>query len=502
VAASTPTSEQQDIIDACLTGANLVIEAGAGTGKTSTLKMVAGAQPQHRGLYVAYNKAIASDAKRSFPASVTCATAHSLAFRAVGRRFAHRLNGPRMPARQAADLLGITQPIPIGRRPNQKPGTADRTISIDPAKAARLALETVTRFCHSDAAQVEPWHVPVPAGLDDPAVAAGLREALCPLARLAWRDLSDPDGRLRFTHDCYLKLWQLSDPRLPAEYVLLDEAQDANPVVAAIVDRQTHAQRILVGDRCQAIYGWRGAIDAMSRFQADQRLCLSLSFRFGQAIADQANTWLSLLDAPLRLRGYPQITSTVGAVSSPDAVLCRTNAEAVRQLLVATTEGRKAALVGGGGEIRRLAEAAISLRAGVGTDHPELFVFRTWGEVQEYVEQDASGSDLKAFVQLIDSYGAEVVIDIIDRLTPEGAADVVVSTAHKAKGREWASVRIAGDFPEPRASCNGQPAEVPHADAMLAYVAVTRARLALDPEGLAWVTQQPTAVPQSTLFAP
>jgi len=62
---------------------------------------------------------------------------------------------------------------------------------------------------------------------------------------------------LRFTHGCYLKLWQLSDPRLLADYVLLDEAQDANPVAAAIADRKLHAQRILVGDRCQAIYGWR-----------------------------------------------------------------------------------------------------------------------------------------------------------------------------------------------------------------------------------------------------
>jgi UvrD-like helicase C-terminal domain len=168
-------------------------------------------------------------------------------------------------------------------------------------------------------------------------------------------------------------------------------------------------------------------------------------------------------------------------------VLCRTNAEAVRQLLVAADTGRKAALVGGGAEIRRLAEAAISLRADAGTDHPELFAFRTWGEVQEYVEQDASGSDLKVFVQLIDTYGPEVVIDIVDRLSPEEAAETVVSTAHKAKGREWPTVRIAGDFPEPRRSHNGQPAQVPRADAMLAYVAVTRARQVLDPEGLAWV---------------
>jgi superfamily I DNA/RNA helicase len=471
-----PTGEQQAIIDAYQTHANLVIEAGAGTGKTSTLRLLAACTPRRRGLYVAYNKAIATDAKRSFPASVTCATAHSLAFRAVGRRFAHRLNGPRMPARQTARELGITRPLPV-----RNAGL------LAPQQVARLVMETITRFCHSDTTQVEPWHVPKSPGLDDPASVAVLKEALVPLARPAWADLSDPEGRLRFTHDCYLKLWQLSDPRLAADYLLLDEAQDANSVVAAIVDRQTHAQRILVGDHCQAIYGWRGAIDAMSRFQAEQRLCLSQSFRFGPAIAAEANKWLQLLDAPLRLRGFGRIASTVGPLALPDAVLCRTNAEAVRQLLVAADAGRRVALVGGGSEIRRLAEAAISLRVGAGTDHPELFAFRTWGEVQEYVEQDASGSDLKVFVQLIDTYGPEVVIDIIDRLSPEQAAEVVVSTAHKAKGRDWPTVRIASDFPEPRRSHNGQPTEVPRADAMLAYVAVTRARCTLDPQGLAWV---------------
>src|SRR5438093_5102785 len=104
-----PTPEQQAITDAYLTGHNLVIEAGAGTGKTSTLRLLANAAPQRRGIYVAYNRAIADDAKRSFPPNVTCATAHSLAFRAIGRAFDHRLSAPRMPAREVARQLAITR---------------------------------------------------------------------------------------------------------------------------------------------------------------------------------------------------------------------------------------------------------------------------------------------------------------------------------------------------------------------------------------------------------
>jgi hypothetical protein len=468
----TPTPEQQAIIDAYLAQRNLVIEAGAGTGKTSTLRLLATAALARRGIYVAYNRAIAEDAKRSFPPNVACATAHSLAFRAVGRSFAHRLRAPRMPARELARQLAITRPVPL-----------DRGQVLAPAQAARLAMDTVARFCHSAAAELGPHHVPTVPGLDDPKAMAALREVVVPLAEQAWADLSRPDGRLRFAHDHYLKLWQLSGPRLDCDVVLLDEAQDANPVIADVVDRQRHAQRILVGDRCQAIYGWRGAIDAMASFPADQRLALSQSFRFGPAIATEANKWLDLLNAPLRLRGFEQIASRMAPLSHPDAVLCRTNAEAVTQLMAAAEQGRRAALVGGGGEIRRLAEAAVSLRAGHGTDHPELFAFTTWGEVQDYAAQDTGGSDLKVMVGLIDRHGPELVIETMDRLVPEPGADLVVSTAHKAKGREWPTVRIAADFREPK----GEQPSVPRSEAMLAYVAVTRARQVLDNDGLAWL---------------
>src|SRR5215475_1576728 len=96
----TPTPQQAAIKAAFKTGANLVIEAGAGSGKTTTLKMLAKDAVNRRGLYVAYNRAIANDAKASFPAGVQCSTAHSLAYQAIGKNYRSRLNGPRMPARE------------------------------------------------------------------------------------------------------------------------------------------------------------------------------------------------------------------------------------------------------------------------------------------------------------------------------------------------------------------------------------------------------------------
>lgn len=53
-----PTYEQTAAADASATGEHLVIQAGAGTGKTTTLTQLA-ASTSRRGLYIAFNRSIA-----------------------------------------------------------------------------------------------------------------------------------------------------------------------------------------------------------------------------------------------------------------------------------------------------------------------------------------------------------------------------------------------------------------------------------------------------------
>jgi hypothetical protein len=476
-----PTPEQQAIIDACVTGQNLVIEAGAGTGKTSTLRLASTAMKGRSGLYVAYNRSIADEARRSFPANVSCSTAHSLAFRAIGRNYSHRLNSKRLPARETAQLLGIRQPLQVSDN-----------VLLPPEQLAQLAMSTVKMFCRSADPALTVRHVPGVNGVDD----TGHRQlawAVLPLAVAAWDDLQRLDGRLTFTPDHYLKMWQLTRPNLNADFVLFDEAQDANPVIADIVQNQGSSQLVAVGDSCQAINGWNGAVDALATWPADQRLFLSQSFRFGPEIADEANKWLENLGAVLRLKGTGRIPSSVGSLSSPDAVLCRTNAAGVAQALALLEDGKRVALVGGGDDIKRLAEAARELQLQGWTSHPELAAFRSWGAVLRYVDSDESGSDLRTFVKLVDSHGPGNVIRVVNQLTGEDHADVTVSTAHKSKGREWDRVRIADDFREPATNNDA----VPRPDAMLAYVSVTRAKLVLDRGGLAWIDNYATGEPDT-----
>ena len=75
----TPTDEQQAITDASLTGKNLVIQAGAGTGKSRSLQMVAESDLTKSITYLVYNKAAATDAQKRMPPNSSCSTAHSLA---------------------------------------------------------------------------------------------------------------------------------------------------------------------------------------------------------------------------------------------------------------------------------------------------------------------------------------------------------------------------------------------------------------------------------------
>ncbi|MEY9837405.1 UvrD-helicase domain-containing protein [Streptacidiphilus sp. EB103A] len=479
-----PTPEQQDAIDTYGDGLDMVLQAGAGCGKSSTLKMIGKSDPRRRMLYLAYNKATAADAARSFPTNVVAKTGHGLAF---DPRYLPRIQRPRQTALDAAKALGVDRILGFESLPRIITDHGD-TKAMSSKVIMRCALDALEGFCHSDDAEVSHKHVKQYDGLSHSPARDQLVALVLPVARAAWKDVLNPDGVLKHTHDYYLKIWALSEPRIESDVILLDEAQDTNDVLAKVLLAQDHAQRIAVGDSAQQIYEWRGAKDALSRFERDLEAevrMLSQSFRFGPAIATEANRWLHKVGTPLRLTGWDQCASEVGPVEQPDAILCRTNAGAMGIVLEQLAAGRKVALVGGSSEIKRLAWAAEALQGGRPTDHPELLAFSSWDMVRQYAEEE-DGS-LRVLVKLIDDYGTEDIIAAADSLASEQQAELVVSTAHRSKGREWPSVKIHGDFRAPKPDPKTGLIILRREEARLAYVAVTRARERLDNSALAWI---------------
>ncbi|MEW2400282.1 UvrD-helicase domain-containing protein [Streptomyces sp. NPDC046862] len=484
-----PTDEQAAAADAFHAGDHLALQAGAGTGKTTTLTLLARTTTR-RGRYLAYNRAIAQDAHARFPHNVLCKTAHALAYAAVGHRYTRRLGAPRRPAWQTGHALGITKAVRIGDRE-----VSQRALS-------NAVLRTVTRFCHTADEAITSHHVPHLRGLEDTDLHTEFAAHLVPFARKAWVDLQHPDdGAVRFDHDHYLKIWALTQPRIDTGFLLLDEAQDTNPVVEQIfLNQRDHAQLVMVGDSAQAIYHWRGAKDVMTGFDGTQ-LTLSQSFRFGPDLAAEANRWLHLADAPIRLTGTPTVPTELGPVTQPDAVLCRTNVGAMSQVMTLMAAGYQVALAGGGDSLQALALAARDLKEGRRTHHPELILFPCWGDLQDYAAHDPAGRDLQPLVNLVDTHGTNAILTAVAHLAPEPHAQITVSTAHKAKGREWPRVLIADDFARAKNDTADDqdpptpPDPVDDAEARLAYVAVTRTRRRLDLGGLSWIHDHPDGTP-------
>lgn len=463
-----PTPQQQAIIEAARVQQDLIIEAGAGTGKTSTLRLLADDRPTCKTLYIAYNKSVQLEATDSFPSNVRARTAHSLAYGGTVRRYGERVVNARMgsiPTRELVDRLGIRD---FGFGPGSAAPLEAKTI-------AELTVRALTRFCGGDDPRITSAHVGRVHGLS-PDQSATLGEHVVGLASRAWADYTSQRGRLTFTPSVYLKLWQLGRPTLRFDTIFFDECQDANGAMAAVVNRQ-ETERRAVGDRNQALYEWNGAVDAMSKWDW-HRLMLTKSFRFGPAIAEQANMWLDYLGAELRLTGHEPVDSRiVEEMPEPTAVLCRTNMGVIAAALHQLGNGRRVAVVGGIGEAAELARAAAALKSGCRPAHPDLAAFRTWDEFLFFVAHDPDGRDFQMLVNLIESYGVSMILSLQQQLcAKEADAEVTISTGHKAKGREWDRVLIGQDFAPRDSDDDSNEPLFSRPAAMLAYVAVTRAR--------------------------
>lgn len=478
-----PTEEQLRIVDCAKTGADFKIMAYAGAGKTSTLTQIANALPPYKkGQYIAFNKEIVTDASTKFPSSVRCSTAHGLAFGAVGRMYVNRLNQARTPPELLAehfDVSGI----------DYKKDGEKNLFALPPGKVVLAALATLQNFVKSAATEPHDKHVTLPAEFSRGGIdfeQKTYRYNQVKLAKEMWADLQSKEGVCRFTHDHYLKIWQLSDPVINKDYILFDEAQDADPVMLDIVKRQ-QCQKIICGDSYQSIYEWRGAVDALSIALRDkQTLHLTKSFRFGNAIAAAADEILDILGAKKPITGI-DCYSALSEMMWPKAILCRTNGGVIESLITAIVDGKRASVVGDTAPLVTLINGCESLRVSDRSTHPELAGFESWDELKACIElgEEDLGS-LPPVVRLIEKYSAQALTVFLSKTVPENRADVVISTAHRAKGREWDSVRIADDFKslremkEQRGEAGNVTREMQVPELKLAYVAVTRARQKLD----------------------
>ncbi|XP_033746802.1 F-box DNA helicase 1-like [Pecten maximus] len=484
------THEQMRVVNHdCLPGELAKIVAFAGTGKTTTLVRYTQLRPQTKFLLVVFNKSVCDHARTKFPRNVDCKTGHALAFGKVGFRYKNagkfRGNGP--------TVYSITQTIQNKKGDNL-------------FVRAKFVLDTLNTFLSSADPIPTEDHVP-DFRTDD----AGNRVPIDPLKRkmyvddtsYLWNRMKDlNDKNVPISHDGYLKLYQLSRPRLHYDCILIDEAQDLTPAISDILLSQ-NTSKILVGDPHQQIYSFRGAINSMQIVQASTIFYLTQSFRFGPEIAEIAACCLELLKNEKKkiLVGNGQTCQVLGEQVGQLAVLTRCNFtlfnEAVKRCCHENTED-KVAFVGGTdgfgfGMIMDIycllltPEQRKKERREI--EHKLVRSFNSLPALEKYATK-VQDNDLLGKIKIVRQHHHNLpgYIDKILKKTIRDTrvADVVLSTAHKSKGLEFSTVHLTDDYvtyiqlQELEQQFIGTPLRLPSEDeSNLLYVAVTRAKNAL-----------------------
>src|ERR1700681_5074402 len=275
------TEEQHTICQATRdlgVDSSVKIQAFAGTGKTTTLAAIAQSLPQRKFLYLVFNRTAADEAKLKMPSNVSVRTAHAVAFRSVGYVYKSRLAGNAW-----AWFPYLKEKMPRALDSVMRTGR-------DATSAGAVIIRTLEQFLRMTDGAIGAIHAPYWCD-DNVAAAAGYA------AEALWKNICKHNSTAPVTHDCYFNLFYLEGRELaPRDWtVMLDEAQDADPVILGLLERHQGA-RIIVGDKYQQLYQWRGAVNALSRMRSDNaELPLTQTFRFGEGAAAWANRVLEII---------------------------------------------------------------------------------------------------------------------------------------------------------------------------------------------------------------
>ena len=474
----TPTAEQHAIRAAA--GRIARINARAGTGKTTTLKLVANAYPQERILYLVFNRHAREEAKRSFPKHVDAQTVHSLAFRAKGSRW--------------RDTLGHFSP-------------ADMLFAFGAKEQllATLSHDFLVYFLNSPYDVLEKALAPFTLFLSDQAKDLFVHEQrrildACRVVATAWNT-----GQKPCPHDFYLKMSHKSGAFQAAlnryGMLLVDEAQDLSPIMLEAL-KQYRKRIFLVGDSHQQIYSFRYAIDAMRNIASDDTFELSQSFRFGSRIAELVSLFIqeAKREPQFRIDGSECVVSSISFAQTIQAASASETVAALSRTNVALFENAM-----------ELRSRKISFRferdlyplllrtldvywlADARTQNirdPLIRSFKNLDELERYAE-DTENFQMQGMIEIVEKYAPDfpgVVFEFGEIAKKErnsgDAAGVILSTIHSAKGQEYDRVYLHADMAENLARLNNKEHAPDDDEINVAYVGLTRAKrqICLPPE--------------------
>lgn len=249
---NTLTDEQKDILQIVPNKQVVVVQAYAGTGKTTTLEAYCKQWNNYKILCISFNKSVVSHLKNvlSDLKHVTVEGFHKMAFKDF----------------KTESNINFVDKL--------KPHNIQYNLTF---KEKEELIKEFSNFCYS---------------CND-------------TFNSMFKDTVN--GIIPYTHDSYLKKFQLKHKQLDFDIILVDEAQDCNDCMADIIMSQKNATRIFFGDIYQNINTFRNRDNdtiISGLFLGNSDICkkyLSVSFRYGGKFGCIVNEFLKSQLGSLKL---------------------------------------------------------------------------------------------------------------------------------------------------------------------------------------------------------
>ncbi|THU42007.1 ATP-dependent helicase [Niastella caeni] len=438
------THQQSAIINS---SGDLRINAVAGSGKTTTIIEYAASRPANaRILYLAFNKSVKLEAVRKFSdyglTNTKVETAHSLAYKHIVFQHNYKVKAQGYKISEICQLLGIR-------------GNGEKHAEF---VIANHINKFVTYFCNSDKAKVQDLnYLDTMVDVNAKAFVKSFYKFIEDGTRVLLAKMDR--GEIEITHDFYLKKFQLSNPALPYDYILFDEAQDASAAMLDVFKKQK-ATKVIVGDTHQQIYSWRHAVNSLDKTDFDT-LQLSSSFRFTQDIANLATEIISWKNHLFECKPVAIDGKGTGKREVVKATIARTNLGLLLNAIDFITDNSKVKHIYFEGNISSYMYAddgaslydVLSLYNGNHDRIRDQLVgsMKDIDDLEEYVEK-TEDHQLATMIEIVREYGNEVhgIIKSLKELhtgdEDRSKAEMIFSTVHRSKGMEYDVVYLVNDF--------------------------------------------------------
>lgn len=501
----SPTPEQEAIIAAVAKsdGPSVMVEAGAGCSKTTTLEM-SGRGIHVPALAIAFNKKIADELSMRMSGNFECRTMNALGHRAWMR--ARSARGMKIDAYKSGKL--VTEIAKSHKTYLTEDQWDYARLLVREAQIQGLVPNLFTKQGIAKSLipdTMEGWQClgdehAIPDD-DFDMVWELAREALIEDIKLAYNGLISFDDQIY----CSTMLGGVFN-KYPVVFV--DEDQDLSPLQIRMIQQSLRPDgRILaVGDKCQSIYAFRGAVgEAAEQIRALRSdwidLPLMTSFRCPQAVATRQLDHVPLFKAysanPIGNVAYlngedgwtwKHMMDTLVPERSMDiAILCRNNAPLLGMAFRLIRQGIGCHMMG-----RDISKGlkALSKKLAPEDDMPADKVL---GRLDEWINTELSKarvndnpqaaekfSDkadcIRAIIESAQCRDAGQLRRQIDHLFSRENSRVVLSSIHRAKGLEWPVVMHLDPFRLPSKWALKKGGRSMEQEKNLKYVAETRTK--------------------------